>query len=285
MSELYMRHVELFVDELLFFGRDLTINFDVPFSDSEDENVAEIKIFNLSDGTIARIKEGDKKIILNAGYVGDAGAILLGIAKDMKTEWSGVDRITTLQVLDGNDSWFSMPYSKTFNEGVDADTILGAILAETGLQIGAYSLPDNYVYRSGKTVKGTLANVIKGIAKDCGAKAHVTRGKIFIRPKDEGDDIGFRISAETGLISSPTPLETEVEEKDAKGKSIKDDDGKAKKAKRWGWRVVMLLNHRITTDALVEITSKTANGFFRVESGKHTSNGQTYYTELDVYPI
>jgi hypothetical protein len=171
-----------------------------------------------------------------------------------------------------------MPYKKTFTKGTAAKTILSDMLANTGLQIGAFSLPTNYVYRSGKTITGKLSAVIKSIANDCGAKAHVTRGKIYIRPKNEGDNLGFILDANSGLIASPTPIEKEVD-------AGKDKDGKPIKKKKQGWHVVTLLNHRITTDALVDITSRTANGIFRVESGKHISNGGDFATEMEVYPI
>jgi hypothetical protein len=194
--------------------------------------------------------------------------VLLGFAKDVKTEWQEVDRVTTITVIDGTDSWFNMTFKKTFNKGVSAKTILTAMLAETGLRIGAFNLPKNYVYRSGKTINGKLSDAIKAIAKDCGAKAHVNRGKIFIRPSDEGDTVGFLLNADSGLVSSPTPIE-------------KDVNGK----KKQGWNVTCLLNHRITTDALIQLSSRTANGTYRVESGKHVSNGADFLTQMEVYPV
>lgn len=287
MAESFGRVIEMFVEKRKFEGSDFTILFDVPFDDGGDANIAEIKIYNLKDDTINGLKR-DSRVILNAGYTGDVGAVLLGIVKEVKTEWSGVDRITTMQVLDGTEAWFSLQIQKTYAKNVKAQSILDDIVKMTGLQIGAIKLPKNHVYKSGKTVKGKLRQIIKDIARDCGAKAHTTRGKIFIRPKDEGDTIGFLLDTEHGLISSPTPIEKEVEIKSTKpGK--KDKKGKpttvkvTTKKKVNGWSVKCLLNHKITTDALIKINSKTANGTFRVESGKH--NGSAYETEMEVYPV
>jgi len=267
MSNLFRRVVELYADKKQF-GGDFTIYFDVPFDDGDDANVAEIKIYNLTTQSINEIKKGSK-IILNAGYSGDAGSILLGEAQTVKTEWERVDKITTITVLDGSESWLKMPIKKTYKEGIKAKQILNDILAITGLEIGAVNLPTNKVYKGGKTINTTLQKAIAQIAKDCGAKTHVNRGKIFIRPKNEGDNIGFVLDAEHGLISSPMPIEKEDKQKNI----IK------------GFKVVSLLNHRIATDSLLQIKSKTANGIFRVESGKHYANGRAFYTEMECYPI
>lgn len=272
----YGRVSELFVNQTQFDGAEFTFLFTVPFDDEKEPNISEIKIYNLTDSTINSIKK-DSKIILNAGYKGDAGAILLGVVKEVKSVWQGVDRVTTIQVLDGTNTWFSMRLKKTYKAGSNAESILKDVTKMTGLQIGALKLPKNHVYKSGKTINGTLANIIKDVAKDCGAKAHVTRGKIFIRPKNEGDNIGFLLDTEHGLISSPTPIEKEIET------SEKDKDGNKKRVIKKGWNVKCLLNHRITTDALIGITSKTANGIFRVESGKH--DGSRWETEMEVFPV
>lgn len=277
MTTSYGRSVELYVDKLNFNGDDLTIYFDVPFDDDGDPNVAEVQIYNLKNETINGLKK-DKRVVLNAGYVDDAGGILLGIIKDVKTHWSGVDRITTMQVLDGTDAWFQLPLKKSYAKNAKASDILNDITKMTGLQIGAIKLPTNRVYKSGKTVNGKLRDIIKQIAKECGAKAHVNRGKVFIRPRNEGNAIGFVLDTDHGLISSPTPVEREFEtgQKDKKTK-------KPIKKKVSGWSVKCLLNHKITTDAVIQITSKTANGKFRVASGSH--DGKNFETVMEVFPV
>lgn len=285
MAESFGRVIELYIEKRKFEGDEFTIQFDVPFDDGGEPNIGEIKIYNLKDDTINNIK-ANNRVVLNAGYVGDAGAILLGIVKTVKSEWSGVDRITTIQVLDGTEAWFSFPIQKTYGKNSKASAILADIVKMTGLQIGAIKLPTDKVYKSGRAIKGNLREIIKSIAKDCGAKVHTTRGKIFIRPKGEGDTIGFTLDADHGLISSPTPLEKEITIKSTKpGKPTKK--GKpttvkvSTKKKVRGWGVKCLLNHKITTDTIIKINSKTANGTFRVESGKH--NGSTFETEMEVW--
>lgn len=270
MSDLYMRHIELIVNDRVFLGDDFTINFNIPFDDKADPNVAEINVYNLSNSSVNTFSK-DSKVILNAGYKDDYGTVLIGLIKDASTEFDRVDKITTAHCLDGSDSWLNMTYSKTFAEGISASVILGAIMADTGLQIGAFNIPVDYTYSGGKTINTSLKQAIADIAADCGAKTHVTRGKIFIRPQDEGDNIGFVLDSEHGLISSPQPFEKE------------ETDVNGNKYTRYGYKVKMLLNHLITTDAILQITSKTANGIFRVDSGRHYCNGREYYTDCEVF--
>lgn len=270
---LYGRMIELTVGGKQFksgIGLDgLTILFDVPFDDDKEPNVGTIKVYNMADSTIAAIKK-NLPIILNAGYQSDVGGILLGFVEKVQTTWEGVDKVTELTVIDGVEKWYNLPIKKTYAPGTTGNAILTDLVKQTGLEIGSFVLPSDRPYRGGKAFNTKLRNAIAEIAKDCGAKVHVTRGKVFIRPKNEGQTIGFVIDKDHGLISSPTPIEKDI----GKGKQ---------KTLVQGWKVITLLNHRITTDAILQIKSKTANGMFRVEAGRH--DGSSFLTEMEVYPV
>lgn len=279
MNVLFKREIEVVTDEKIFSGDDYSIFFEVPFDDGSKPNISTISIYNLSDSTVTELKTGSK-ITLNAGYQNDVGSIFLGSIKFNASEWKGVDRITELDCFDSGETWFEKSIKKTYKAGASGKQILKDLLKLTGLSTGAFNLPANKIYKSGKTFKSTLAKAVVEVAKDCGAKVHVTKNKIFIRPKNEGDNIRYVINSERGLIGSPTNIEKEVVTgKDKAGNQIK-------KVVR-GWKVKTLLNHRITTDVIIEIESKTANGTFRVESGKHFggSKGTNFYTEMEVFPL
>ena len=273
MSNLFGRITELYVNNRKFDGDDFDIHFDVPFDSEESDDVAEISIFNLSDDSIHAF--GSKpKVILNAGYTGDVGAILLGLTKSKVTEWEELDKKTTLLVADGASSYFSQSIKKTYAKGMKASDIINDISRFTGIKIGAVKLPTNKVYTKGKTIKGKLSQVIAKIAAECGAKGYVRRGQMFIRPKNEGKTIGFVLDEAHGLIGSPTPIEKDVD--------VGTSD-KPKTVTYKGWKVVCFLNHRITAQSVIEIHSKTANGIFLVENGRHYSTDNDFLTEMEVY--
>lgn len=303
MSDLFGRKYEVLVGDRKFTNDEFTIYFDVPFDDGADANIAEIEIYNLKDSTVNIIRDG-QKVILNAGYQKDVGAILIGTARRPTTDWNGVNRITNINVIDGNDIWMEKPINKTYKENITGKQILADLISMSGLKTGAFELPLNMVYSSGKTIKDNIGKAIVEIAQDCNAKIHVNRGKIFIRAKAKGDNIAFILDKEHGLIGSPTPIEkkeeynklSKVEKKtktDYGQKGVKD----TKKVTttnyeydnvgqvRRGWKVKSLLHHKITTDSIIQIKSNTANGLFRVEKGRHYANGSSFYTEMEVFPV
>lgn len=273
MADLFGRVVELYVNKKMFSGDDFTIYFEVHYDILTTDNIAKIKIYNLSDSTIHNFGS-NPYIILNAGYRGDVGAIFLGLAKSITTTWSGVDKITEFEVSDGADAYYSQPIKKTYAKGATAQSIIADISSFTGIKLGEIKLPKNYVYKSGKAIKGKLTSIISGIAKDCGAKAYVRNGQLFIRPATDGKVIGFQLDASHGLVGTPTPVDKELDL----------GDKKKTKLKVRGFKVVSLLNHRITTDAVIKLVSSTASGNYRVNNGRHFCTDNDFYTEMEVYP-
>lgn len=297
MDNLYGRKIEVVTANGTFSGDDLSINFTVPFDDGVEPNIAEIEIYNLSDKTITGLKKGEK-VTLNAGYKNDVGSIFLGLIQLPQTAWNSLDRITKLECIDSGETWFKEKVKKTYKAGVTGKQILNDLLPMTKLVIGALELPADKVYQSGKSVDGFLMDIIAEVAKDCGAKAQVNKNKIFVRKQSAGDSISFTLDKDHGLIGSPTPIEKEVKynvvekvetTKKEKGATVTTMQNKSVEKTKTvhGWKIVSLLNHRITTDVIINIISKTANGVFRVESGTHkgSSYGNNFYTEIEVYPL
>jgi hypothetical protein len=277
MNDLYIRKTELLFGNKILDGERFTIYFEIPFDDTNDPNVGTIEVYNLKDSTITQLKK-DTEISLNAGYVDNFGTIFLGTIQQPQTSWQNVDKITSLDCIDSGETWFKKEVNKTYKGGIKAQQVLNDLLKLTGLSVGALKLPINKTYKGGKTIKSTLSEAISLIAQDCGAKLHVNKRKVFIRPKNDGDNIHFVVNKGHGLIGMPTQVEKEIV-------TGKDKEGNEIKTKVNGWKVVSLLNHRITTDAILEISSKTANGVFRVDNGKHVCNGNNFYTEMEVYPL
>jgi hypothetical protein len=286
MSNLYMRHVEVTAGDRKFSSKEFTIYFDIPFDDGPDINIADVDIYNLSGSTIAALQKGDH-VVVNAGYEGDIGAVLVGTAQLVYTDWQGVDKTTQLTVADGHDNWMKTKIKKTYKEGITGKQILEDLIPKTGLKKGALKLPLNMKYDGAKTIDGAIGKTIVEIAKDCNAKVHVNRGKIYIREKTEGDEIAFVLDKGHGLIGSPTPVENEekynvVERVKKDGKYVNEYVEKTRIRK--GYKITSLLNFNFTTDVVLKVASKTANGLFRIEKGKHVSNGSSFYTEMEVYP-
>ncbi|MFD1206631.1 phage protein [Sporosarcina contaminans] len=249
----------------------LTIYFDSEFDDSEKINTTKIKVYNLSSKTIAGIKQ-NSPVLLSAGYGNDFGVIFEGVVKNPQTTWNGVDKITEIEGVDRHGLYLTKKVNKTFSPGTTSSTILRFLIQEAGLGIGDFSPVQDFVYRKGKTLKGNVSSLIKAVVKDTKSKMHINRGKIYIRDVKKGDNTGFVINKDTGLIDVPERIESEVTNKKTK-----------KKSTRVGWKVKMLLNHKITVDSIIVLQSKVVTGTFRVVKGRHYCEGNSFYTEVEVY--
>ena len=263
MMRFWIREVNLKAGDKEFTGDKFEIDFRVPFSTKEEPDISEIRIYNLSDSTIESI--GAKAyVILNAGYKGDVGNILSGKIENISTEWQGVDKITTLKVSDGGFEWRNATVNKTYQAGTKASYIMADLTSILGLEVGEISPKNDIEYKLGKSISGRVEWALKRLVKDTESKMYINKGRIFIRDENKGTETGFLLNSDTGLISSPEKVE---EEKDGQ-KVIK-------------YKVQSLLNHRISTDSLIQIESKTINGNYRVESGVHTGD---FITEMIVVP-
>lgn len=267
--DLFRRKISLSAGKI--FEPPLTIYFDIPFDDSEDVNEAVITIYNLSQNSIAGIKT-DSPVSLVAGYENDFGLIFQGVAKNVETTWQGVDKITEISCNDDNREYLKAKVNETFAPGTTVSTVLKFLIGKAKLGIGDFSPVRNFTYRNGKTVKGDVSKHLKAVVKDTHSKMHIHRGRIYIRASGKGDPTGFVVNKDSGLIGNPEKIESEEETKD-----------KGEKKKRSGWKIVTLLNHKVTVDSYIILQSKTVNGQFRVAKGRHFCDGNSFYTETEVY--
>ncbi|MFJ6210601.1 phage protein [Lysinibacillus sp. NPDC092081] len=278
MSNLYMRKTTFLVS-----GREitdpLTIKFNVPFGDNEKVDTIDIQVYNLKDETINAITT-NQVAILSAGYVDESGVIFSGTLKKKETKWEDLDKITTFKCIDCSLDYTQGIIKRTYGRNTHASLILHELARDAGLAIGDIDLPVDFIYRSGKALNGKIKFLVSEIAKDCKAKLHINKGRLFVRDSKKGDNLGLDISKETGLIDEPEEVEEET--KDEKGSNLKNDKKKTK-----GYKIKMLLNHRVTTDVIIKLTSRKVSGVFRVSKGEHKgdTSGTEYYTECEVVPL
>lgn len=261
MAKFWKRKAEVLIAGKKYSLDDVEIDFKVEFDDDPEPNISEITIYNLSDSSISTIKKGSS-IILNVGYEGDVGTILLGKVEKSVTTWESVDKNTNIIIGDSSDVWMKTYVSKTYAPGITSKAILRDLAGQFGMELGDFRLTKDITYTKSKSVSGMLQTVMNSIVKETESKFHINKGKMYIRPKEAGDKTGFLLSSDTGLLESPMPFEEEVDEKTISGYTVK-----------------MLLNHRITVDSILQIQSKTANGMFRVLSGTHYGD---FITEVKV---
>nr|WP_284641182.1 hypothetical protein [Paenibacillus chinjuensis] len=248
------------VNNMMFSSDDFAIEGSVPFDNDPLPNESEIKIWNLTQDTIERIQRGDV-LTINAGYRGDVGVILHGFISKVHTKREGVDKITTIYVLDSEDLSSRKLTDVAYAEGTLASYILKEMAAQLGLPIAQFELNQDYRYEDGYTASGEVTKIISDIAADCGTSAYVNKGKLYIRNLRRGADDVFSLNVETGMIGSPEPFEDEH----FKGYNLKSQ-----------------LQYRITTASIIDVTSSYFEGRVHVRSGSHTfSRTGDFITEVE----
>jgi len=256
----FWRVVEVMIGDQSFSMSDFAIEGTVPFDNDPLPNESAVQIWNLTDSTIQRIKRGMTAII-NAGYRGDVGVILHGFVSKVQTKWSGVDKITTIHVLDSEDLSARKVTDVAYTEGTLASYILKEMAAQLGLPIAQLDLNQDYRYEDGYTASGEVTKIISDVAADCGTSAYVNKGKLYVRNLRVGADDVFSLSVDTGLIGSPEFFE----DKDFSGYKIKSQ-----------------LQYRITTASVVDLASRQFSGRVHVRSGSHKfSRSGDFTTEME----
>lgn len=247
-----------------FTNDKFTIDFDIPFSTKEEPDIAEIRLYNISKSSISNIKSKNY-IIVNAGYEGDTGSIATGRVESIETEWSGVDKITTIKISDGGLEWRNASIQKAYKAGTKASAIMADLTSVIGLEVAEIKPKNDIAYKLGKSIGGNVSKALGAIVKDTNSKMYISKGRVYIRDKNRGTTAGFVLNSDTGLIGSPERVEEEID-----GKTIIK------------YNAVSLLNHKIGIDSLIEVKSRAINGRFRVESGRHTGD---FKTELTMLPV
>lgn len=262
--KLYRQKIELLAGDKRFTNDDkegFEIDFDIPFSDDKEPDISEVILYNLSNSTIAEIRD-KKHLILNAGYGIDIGNILTGNIADIKTHWEDLDKVTTIYVKDGPIR--VQDVNKAYKKGTNSTFIINDLISQLDLPVGEVKPAKVITYTQGKVVTGSPYQSLKQVVEDTNSRLFIDKGKVYVRKATAGTKTAIVLNSESGLIGSPMETTEEVD-----GKQIVK------------YNVKCLLNHEISTDTILKIESKTINGMYKVEKGSHKGD---FITECVVIP-
>ncbi|WP_342410613.1 hypothetical protein [Paenibacillus sp. FSL R10-2778] len=259
-SKNFGRVVEIMTANMKFTLDKYTMEGTVPFDNDTLPNESELRIWNLSQTTINNIKR-NAVLMVNAGYTGDVGLILHGRISSVRTKWEGVDKITTVYVLDSEDLSKREVTEIAFAKGTLASAIIKQMAGYIGLPVAQMALNQDYRYQDGYTEKGKVTDIISEVCKDCGTSCYINQSKLYIRNIRNGADSVFALSPETGLIGSPEYFE---------------DNGIQ------GYNISAQLQQRITTASVINLTCREWSGKLHIRSGTHKfSNTGDFITETE----
>lgn len=173
------------------------IELDGEAGNSEKGNTAEIRIWNLDDDTLKKIRVADI-VLVKIGYR-DAPPLqgLFNATIDkIHTETQTGQKLTTMTITDSGQEWMTRQAWYTAPPGVNGETALRDLLLQfavsldtkVGISVKHIELPVNVVYPQGLhfMTKMTVRQAIERILDDAGAKSYVINGELYIQPREPG---------------------------------------------------------------------------------------------------
>ena len=260
----WLRDASLTIGHNKYWLDGLNFTFEVPFEDNDEPPVATVTVTNLSPNTRASIRKNDP-VVLNAGYRGNVGCILIGKVVGLKHKQSNVDWTSTLTVLPCADEILGSLINKTYKENTKASTIVRDLLNIFGAEVSRCDLSIDKVYPRGRVCRGVLKQVLSEIVvNECKSRFIIrTTGQVYITKAEDGINNGLTLSSANGLLrvdeeKVAIPYETDLNSR--KTGSSRDEDTISRSC---------LLNYSVAAAEVVRIQSTTLNGRYIVVSGKH----------------
>jgi len=258
----------------------INFTFDIPFEDSDEPPVATVTVTNLSEQTRNSIKKDDP-VILNAGYKGDVGCILVGKVVGLKHKQSNVDWTSTLTVQPCAEEILGRMVNKTYKESMKASAMVRDLLNIFGVEVAKCELSIDQSYPRGRVCRGNLKQVLTEIVvSECKSRFIVrATGQLYITKADDGINNGIVLTPATGLLRADEEtvaiqVETSLNSQKA------GEDRKENTISR-----SCLLNYGIATAEVVRVQSSDLNGRFLVVKGAHKGgrNGD-WETSMELKP-
>lgn len=262
---LYDQNVILRTGDVTIKNDELDLEFSIPFDDDTEANEAEFTVYNLTDRTINAIKK-NAAISITAGYGKDTGVIFSGYISKRKTVWENGDKVTTIFAIDNSGKRERELSTLSFGAGTKASTILRKLVGKLGLPVAVFKIRRDHTYKDKVTVDGGLMENIKKYAQICGVVAYICKSKTYVCPLTYGEHDTFILSSDTGLLSA-----SEFEE-ERTAENYTDTIT--------GVEVEMLLQHRVQTGSIIQLSSGQLKGNYRVSEGSHSYDGNTFVTNV-----
>ncbi len=267
----------------------LRIEFDIDKDLTQQTNKSSIKIYNLTDESCKKLEVDDRVCELQVGYAEDIGLrrIFLGNVTYVTTRREGADKITELELADGQDSLRDTVVSLGYSAGVSAKTVLNDVAAQMGVTTQIAPDMEFASYPAGFSFVGKGRDCLSKILDASGATWSVQNGALQVIMAGGSTNIKALVfSPSSGLIGSPERIVkgvTRPDEEAKKKRKVKKD----KKAKKAGWKIKSLLAPTVNPGDLVRVESVTVTDWFRVESMKHRgdTHGREWYSEMELIEL
>lgn len=222
----------------------LHVSFSVEKSNAESPNSGKIQVWNLSKKNIRILETKGCIAELRAGYGDNMATVIVGNVASATTSIDNADRMTEITVVDGLEELKDTNISVSINNKVNSKEVYIRIAKAMGIpvvfakELVFKTFPNGYQY------VGKAKNALQKVSRFCGFKWTIHNKVLQVTlPGRAISTKGFVMSSETGLINTP--------------KRVAID-------KKSGYEIEYLLNGAVGVNDIVEVKSKSVNGYFLI---------------------
>lgn len=274
---------------------DMHIRFQTSQQDEESPSNCAIRVYNLSDATILKVRKEYARVVLQAGYEGGAfGVIFDGTIKQFRTGKEPDNLNTYLDILaaDGDIAYNFAVVNASLRAGSDTGEKVATIIAAMK-PLGV--VPGNLVFPStggtlprGKVLFGMAKALLRSQTQSIGATWSIQDGKVNVTPLTgylPGDAVV--LSAATGLIGRPEQTADGIRcrcllnPKIQVGGLVKIDNSSVNQTLQQDPNSLAKLAYNQWA-GVQNLATVTTDGIYRVYISEFVgdSRGQDFYTEI-----
>jgi len=254
------------------------IRFRIPFDISPDNDLGEIRLYNLDKASVKQFKRGEL-LKLEAGYhpfEKHKELVLNGTIEDLVVEeLSKTTRMLTVYVGDTTDIWPVATATKGYAPGIKPSVIAADLANTIGLDIGKIDPKVDPPYaKRGLALVGATRPMFELLARDMQSVVYVARRKLYVLPPDQGVCSGVVLSGDNGLLSAKPAMEVSADMRYVH--SIESGE------KPQVHQVQALLTPKLWSNRTFEIDADDLPGTWRTIAGDHSADGRSFLTTVRV---
>ncbi len=256
---------------------DLRVQFKVHRSLTKHPNQCDVTITNLATATRTDFETKPLLVQLDAGYANDALRLMYtGDVRFAMTKETGPNWETMLQLGDGDCMHRWARVNKSYAPGTTVRTILRDCAGSMGFELPKNLAEDKSLDRAfstGRTSHGPSREEMTKLLAPFGYSYSVQNGVLrVLRQEDVAPGTAVPIGEGYGMIGTP------------------EFGSPPRSGKPPHMTVNMLLYPELVPGSTIQLTSKTKNGLFRIETVRHEgdthgSGTNSWTTQIEIKPI
>lgn len=278
MMKLWKQVRLITIGDIVFDYDELDVEFEVKCTDDNKSDLATIKLYNLSDTTLQKLKL-NQDVSIDAGYRDIHGVIFNGIVESISTSRDENDFITTIEATPNNRAYANTIINRQFKAGIKASEVIKQIETMCNFTMDIKELGKDTVYPNGKVFSGRLSNVIPILARDTGTICRFTNTTIEFKLPNKAYSSVLHLGGEQGLIRIDKKMDkADIKEKKGPQVESKNKSNVDKKISKSKFDIECLLVPLIKIGQLLEIESTLFKGQVVVKECSFVASGLESFT-------